>query len=70
MKITFNSPSASGYFAFSDNLVNFFLWLAQNRDDARVEGIIVLLASHDLEKDTDEQANIRRTINEMLENKI
>lgn len=69
MEITFKSNSTAGALAVPDELVGFFLWLAEHRQDERAKSLLILLAEHDLEADIDEQKNIRRTIDEILGNK-
>jgi hypothetical protein len=68
MKISFRHPSVSADFDMSDDLAGFFVWLAANRLDGRAKSILLLIAEHDAEKSGDERANIRRTVNEILEN--
>jgi len=68
MKLSFKNPSVSGDFDISDELADFFLWWAQHRQDKRVESLLILLAEYDRETDKDEKRNIRRTVDELLEN--
>jgi hypothetical protein len=67
MIATFRTSSANGSIVVSDDLLPFFLWLAKNRSDERAASLLTLIAAHD-SADADEQANIRRTIAEILEN--
>jgi hypothetical protein len=68
MKVTFQNPTVTGCIDVSDELAPFFLWLSQGRDNERVKALIILLAEHDREPDAEEKQNIRRTLDEILEN--
>lgn len=66
MKITFQNKSVSGDFDSSDDLAGFFIWLANNRQNEDVNSILILIAEHDSETNSDERLNIRRTIAEIM----
>lgn len=68
MKVSFKNQIVAGDLDTSDKLAGFFLWLAQNRTDERAISLLVLIAEHDMEKDAEEQLNIRRTLDEILTN--
>ena len=68
MKLTFKHPSVAGDMEVSDKLADFFVWLSLNHQDERAVSLLSLLSEHDRETDAEEQANIRRTLDEILAN--
>lgn len=67
MTATFRTSFANGSIVVPDDLLPFFLYLAEHREDDRAVSLLTLLAEHD-KADADEQANIRRAVVEILEN--
>ncbi len=68
MKLTFKYKSIIGELEVSDDLVDFFVWITQHREDKRMESLLTLIAEHENETDSEEKKNIRRTLDEILEN--
>jgi hypothetical protein len=69
MKLSVSHSSAQIDIKIPDKLINFFLYLAANRDDPRIYSILDLIQLYDKENDKDEKLNIINTLVELIENK-
>lgn len=70
MQISYKHHAVKADFIADDSLIAFFIWLTVRYNDERCKAMLDLIARHDVEPDKDEQANIRRTIVELLENEL